>query len=161
MKLLAMVGLLATACGAPSEVSCGPEDADPVDGCDVIDCHHAMACDATCNQGTVCPELDCDLASDCRLDCSAHAVCEDVRCRNADECFIDCSAGVDMVPDDGSTCTVDCSDTKSCSVNCGDGGKCLLDCAGSLDCSFVRCDAGSSGMASCPNDVLVCNRPCP
>jgi hypothetical protein len=116
-------------------------------------------------------ECVCPAAGDCLIDCTADC---DLQCAGSGDCDFLCGPGclasctgsglcVVSIGDDS---TVRCTGSGGCDVDCD--GDCLVTCPGSGTC-IARCEPGyecdidscSGGVLSCPDDVLVCNGPCP
>ncbi len=119
--------------------------------CDVL-CDNQTSCTANCTGGAQCGVVDCFGDTSCTLSCSGGSLCDYVDCRNVTSCNVDCSGG--------GKCNVNCEHATSCDTTCSGGSPCLLYCGSATSCTFGEC-SGGSGMQTCPNDIVVCNRPCP
>lgn len=132
-------------------------------GCDCPDgarceCSSSCACHIGCGAGEACT-VDCRGASMCNVDvrrsaratvyCGGVSTCE-VEARDAGEVAAFCGGNA--------TCVVDCSGVSNCMVACTGSAACEVDCSRTTTCEFTAC---SGGEASCPGDVITCNRPCP
>src|SRR5262245_18568499 len=163
-------GIASCGGGGGGQSKCPPNEFGT---CDVVDCHAAQSCQGDC-PGGVCGDVDCTEAGDCAVNCSGAAHCGKVAGTEAGTCSLDCSGGssCDLVTckgvdscavtcSGGSSCDIDCTNAKSCEeIKCSGGSPCLLVCAGAAGCGFAEC-SGGSGMAECPDGILVCNRECP
>ena len=86
----------------------------------------------------------------CEVECSPGASC-DISCGGVEKCKPSCAAGSD--------CEIVCGANSECKdIQCDADARCLLQCSGK-ECS-LRCERGST-RASCPGNVVVCNRECP
>jgi hypothetical protein len=138
--------------GACSVVQRCPADGSCTFGCTdgncAVDCGQADECSVACAAGTRC-NLDCTEADECTLACTA-ADCR-VDCTRADNCAIACLQG---------SCLIECAGANHCEqVVCTNGATCTLDCTGANHCDFAACSQG--GIQQCPDNLLVCNGPCP
>lgn len=126
---------------------------------DVCDrCTGGSDCCQVCQRGSNC-QLACDGASNCALAVTASAEGQ-LACTES----ATCSATFDMIGDVSVDCTanaacdVTCDSVSVCEVRCQTGATCSLRCTASPTCLFDICEGGE---ATCPDGLLVCNRPCP
>lgn len=164
-----------TDCGSCGN-ECGSEELCRDSSC--VPCPWGCDCEQTCLTADSCVcsgGCPCDITciGRCSIECTGHdTLCTldmteaenplNVDCQNGATCIVDATRG-DLGSDfrcEGpeTVCEVGCFDAFDCSVECVLGASCLVTCLEASSCDFRRCD-GSEEM--CPDDVLVCNRPCP
>jgi len=110
-----------------------------------------MDCEVTCDGTGASCDIGAEGGGDVRqITCTDGASCQvvvDATLAND----IECSGG-------GTTCTVECTGSEDCAVDCRRGAECVLRCDTSGACDFDTCDGSER---DCGGDVRVCNRSCP
>lgn len=156
-----------TSIDAPSDV--------PPTGCTACaalgwGCASACADGARCECGGGCAcDILCGMDDDCIADCGGGSLCgldvrrtsnADVYCDGSATCIVDAreAGNLDAFCSGNATCVVDCERVSNCFVACTESASCEVDCTRASNCAFTACGGGE---ASCPGDVITCNRPCP
>lgn len=141
-SILVSITLVLAACGgdgAEGDVECsGAECVCPGTGDCLVDC--TADCDLQCAGSGSCDFL-------CGADC-------DVACTGSGACVVTVGDGGFVACPGSGGCDVVCD--GDCDVECPGSGECLVQCAPGAICSLSRCSP-----VSCPNDIDVCNGPCP
>lgn len=144
---------------------CG--DLPCVNGRCVLTCEAGRMCEGTCPEGRSCG-LDCTAGGDCMGTCARGSDCL-VRCRGAESCDTLCQSGANctavcatgdcrMLCRANATCGIDCRNQPCDEVHCQQDAECLMRCPAGEPCTFATCPGGA---ASCGNNVVACNAPCP
>ena len=119
-------------------------------------------CVIACNVADCAPT--CPAGMPCRVQCASMSCNQGIDCGEASSCEIECGDGscINGITCAGSSCTVNCSGTNSCSivgVVCR-ARTCDIDCGGGQSCKTVKCEnhpdtctLSCGGLQSCGTSV--------